>query len=65
MYLGVNFGISEKLLIAFHELTSSFLIQTTLREGHDQQALDDFENIGKRPITRVPILFQCVNTYLS
>jgi hypothetical protein len=65
MYLSVNFGISEEVIIAFHELTTSLFIQTALWEGHNQQAFDDFEDVRKGPITGVPIFLQGVHTDLS
>jgi hypothetical protein len=45
MNLSVDLGISEEFIITLHELASGFFIQTALWEGHDQQTLDDLENV--------------------
>lgn len=65
MYLSVDLGISEKVIIAFHEFTTSFFVETALREGNNQKALDDFEDVGERPAAGIPVLLQGVNANLS
>ena len=56
MYISVELRMGEEFLIVFHELSSCLFIQTALRERHNQQTLNNFENVGERPIAWVPIL---------
>ena len=52
--------VAERLVI-LHKLSTSFLVQATLRKWHDQQALDDFEDVLQGPLRRVPVSLQGVN----
>ena len=53
-----------ELLIVLHELSACFLVERTLREGHDKEALDNLEDVGKGPPSLAPVLFKGVDTYL-
>lgn len=46
MDLGVEFGVGEEVTVVFHELATSFFVQTAFGEGDYQQTLDHFENVG-------------------
>jgi hypothetical protein len=47
MNLGVDFGISEEILIVLHKLLACLVIQTTFWEWYNQQTLNDLENVGQ------------------
>jgi hypothetical protein len=36
MYLSIDLGVPEEIVITLHELSSSFFIQTALREWNNQ-----------------------------
>ena len=63
--LGVDFGISEEILIVLHELLACLVIQTAFWKRYNQQTLNDLEYIRQRPACWVPILFQGVYTDFS
>lgn len=65
MYLSVNLGISEEIIIIFHELSARLFIQTALGERYNQQTFNNFKNMGKRPACRVPVFFQSIHTDFS
>lgn len=58
-------GMTEEFIIRFHELSSSFFIQTALWEGHNQETLDDFKYMRKGPTAGIPVFLQRVHTDLS
>lgn len=65
MYLSVDLSVSEKFIVAFHKLSASFFVQGALWKGDNQQALNNFENVRERPLRRVPVLLQGVDTDLT
>ena len=65
MYLCVNFGISEEIIITFHKLSACFFIETALWKWHNEETLNDLEDMGKRPACGIPVFLQSVNTDLS
>ena len=55
MNLGVDLGMLAKRVVVIHELTAGLLVQAGLWEGDDEQALDDLEDVFKRPLSWVPV----------
>ena len=45
MHLGVDFSISEEIVIALHELLASLIVQTALWEWYNQKTLNDLEYV--------------------
>jgi len=65
VHLSVDLGVSEELIVVLHELSASFLIQTGLWEGNNQQALDHLEDVGERPASWIPVFLQSVDADLT
>ena len=63
--LGLDGSHLTERFIVIHELATSLLVQTRLREGHDEQAPDDFEDVLERPLAGLPVSLQGVDTDLS
>ena len=57
----VDAGMLAEAAIVVHELTAGFLIQTGLWEGHDQQTLNDLEDVLQRPLCRIPVPLERVH----
>lgn len=65
MNLSVQLCLTEKLIIALHEKSASFLVECTFWEWHNQKTLDDTEDVSKTPFCRVPISLQSVHANVS
>jgi len=53
------------LPIVIHEHLSGLLIKCTLGKRNDKQAFDYFEDVIKRPRSRIPIFFESIHTDLT
>ena len=65
MQLREQLGVFEVLVIVVHEHLASLLVERTFGEGHDEQALDDLQDVGDRPLLGVPVLLESVHTDLA
>ena len=57
-------GLFGKLLVALHEQLARLVIEGGLWEGHDEQAVDDLEDV-RQGVLGLPVLLQRVNAYLA
>ena len=65
MDLGLDRSHLTERFIVVHEFATCLLVQTRLREGHDQQAPDDLKDVLEGPLARLPVSLQGVDAYLS
>lgn len=63
--LGIDFSLIEKLFITFHEKSPGFFIQSTFREGHNQETSYCLKYSLKTPVLGIPIFFQSIDTNFS
>ena len=59
--LCVDAGVLAEGIVVVHELTAGLLVQTRLREGHNQETLDNFEDVLQGPFSRIPVSLQGVH----
>lgn len=59
-----HLSVLEVLLVILHEQLPCLLVQRTLGEGDDQEALDHLEYVVEGPGLGVPVLLQSVNADL-
>jgi hypothetical protein len=57
--------VFEVLLVVLQEHFSGILVQSTLSERNDQEALNNFKDVVERPGCGVPIFFESVHTDLA
>jgi len=62
---GDQFGVLEVLLVVLHDELAGLLVERTLGEGHDQQALNHLQDVVEGPGGRVPVLLQRVHADLA
>ena len=62
MDLCVDTSMLAERVIVVHELSTGLLVQTGLREGNDQKALDDLKDVLEGPLGWVPVSLQRVDT---
>ena len=61
----VQSGVLLEGLVIVHEQTAGLFVQRWLRERNDQKTLDYFQDVGKRPFSRVPIFLQRIDANFS
>lgn len=62
---GDQFGVLEVLLVVLHDELACLLVQRTLGERHDQQALYHLQDVVQRPGSWVPVLLEGVHADLA
>lgn len=65
VYLSVQLSMTEKLIIALHEHPTSIIVEGAFWKRNYQEALDDFEDVGERPLCWVPVLLESVDADFS
>ena len=63
--LGVKLCLARELVIALHEEAAGFLVERALGERHDEEALDNAENVSKTPLLRIPIPFESIDANVA
>jgi len=58
VHLGYQAGLQKETIVVLHELFACLLVERALREGHDQEALDDLEDIAETPLLHVPVFLE-------
>ncbi len=53
------------LLVVLHDELAGSLVEGTLGEGDDEEALHDLQDVVERPGSRIPVLLQSVDADLA
>ena len=61
MNLSANLGLLAELVKAVHEESSSLLVESTLRERHNQQTPDSLQNFPNIPLLRIPVSLERID----
>ena len=60
-----HLGVLKVFLVVFHEHFASLFVESTFGEGYNEEAFDDFKDVGEGPVGWIPIFFEGINTNFS
>lgn len=65
MHLRKHLRMFEEQVVVVHEFAASLLVKGRFRKWNQEQTLDDFKNVLQIPLSRLPVLFECVDTNVT